>query len=111
MGCQDKQTSAGTGKGGGFSRALSLCIERMMTTTGCNFNVSRIYNETLKMYQETNPPGHEQNISIHGAKLRPHEFPWPLQPKGQYKSPFTTINRVAVREMNIMQYGAPTPQM
>jgi len=80
-GCKDKQTSAGTGHGGQFSRAL---CETIMEMRAPRYNVSGVFNAVLDNYLEHKQAGHTQNISIHGCVIRPNEFAWPLIPQGHY---------------------------
>merc|ERR1712194_206473 len=90
-GCEDGQTSAGTGKGGYFTRSLTMAIQDQNGKPG--YNVSTIFNRTLDEYQSHKTAGHSQNISVHGCVVRPHQMAWPLQPKGQYTSPAISVNR------------------
>jgi len=87
-GCEDNQTSAGTGKGGMFTRALTKAVQD--TASSCPaLKTSTIYNLTLEHYNQDRKPGHTQNIAIHGCAVRPHELVWPLHPKKAYSSPST----------------------
>merc|ERR1719265_182395 len=86
-GCQDKQTSAGTGKGGMFTRALTKSIQDMVDSGAHSYNVSTVYNRTLEHYAQDKQPGHSQSISIHGSIIWPANVAWPLQPRGPYVSP------------------------
>mmetsp|Transcript_82598 Transcript_82598/g.242375 ORF Transcript_82598/g.242375 Transcript_82598/m.242375 type:complete len:305 (-) Transcript_82598:109-1023(-) len=93
-GCEDNQTSAGTGKGGMFSRALTMSIQDIVEENqGESFMVSDVYNRTLDKYQEIKTAAHTQNISIHGCLARPSEMVWPLQPPVGYMSPANTYMR------------------
>jgi len=90
-GCEDSETSAGTGKGGMFTIALTKAIQELQGHG--SFNVSAVYNKTLDFYLAAKKPGHTQSIAIHGCETLPNEMAWPLQPKGQYASPANQIWR------------------
>eukprot|EP00928_Gymnodinium_smaydae_P046756 TRINITY_DN31174_c1_g1_i1.p1 TRINITY_DN31174_c1_g1~~TRINITY_DN31174_c1_g1_i1.p1 ORF type:complete len:310 (+),score=53.00 TRINITY_DN31174_c1_g1_i1:75-932(+) len=85
-GCEDVETSAGTGKGGEFSRALSRAVEQLSSEREEGYMVSEVYNCILEMYNKYHNPSHEQHITIHGCGVYPQEFPWPLHPKQPYTS-------------------------
>eukprot|EP00929_Paragymnodinium_shiwhaense_P010177 TRINITY_DN114708_c0_g1_i1.p1 TRINITY_DN114708_c0_g1~~TRINITY_DN114708_c0_g1_i1.p1 ORF type:complete len:303 (-),score=49.19 TRINITY_DN114708_c0_g1_i1:77-985(-) len=90
-GCTDEQTSAGSGKGGMFTRAMTMAIEEINSQQpDVWFSVAEVYNRTLHKYQEHKNPGHTQNISIHGMFIRPSDMCWPLNPMGTYQSPANT---------------------
>jgi len=84
-GCEDTQTSAGTGKGGYFTRALTQAVQDLTEQQSDVFNVATVFNKTLEEYQKHKGGGHTQSITIHGCKVRPNEMAWPLQPPGVYK--------------------------
>lgn len=86
-GCEDAGTSAGTGKGGLFTRSLSAAIQSLQEDGEEGYMVSKVYNRTLQEYGERKFEGHTQNITIHGCMLRPSEMPWPLVPTEPYVSP------------------------
>jgi len=93
-GCEDAQTSAGTGKGGMFTRSMTMAIQDIVADRqGESFMVSDVYNRTLQKYQEIKYESHTQNISIHGCILRPNEMVWPLQPPVGYMSLANTTMR------------------
>jgi hypothetical protein len=96
-GCEDSQTSAGTGKGGMFSRALSRAIQELQETDDEGYMTSTLYNTVLQKYQEYKMSGHTQSITIHGVGVFPQELVWPLQPEEQYTSPANTY----MRDINI----------
>jgi hypothetical protein len=85
-GCQDSQTSAGTGRGGMFTRSLAKAIvaERVDEDSDNHLNFADVYNRTLDIYVADNNTGHEQNITIHGCKLYPCDMPFPFQPPGDW---------------------------
>lgn len=92
-GCQDNQTSAGTGKGGMFSRALTRAIEELAQAGEEGYSVAEVYNKTLQYYKEHKQAGHTQNITIHGCGVMPKDLAWPLSPEESYVSPANTTLR------------------
>lgn len=89
-GCEDSQTSAGTGKGGLFTRSMSRAVQGLQEDGEEDYMVSKLYNRTLEEYKAHKFPGHSQDITIHGCMLRPTELPWPLIPTEPYISPVNT---------------------
>mmetsp|Transcript_105823 Transcript_105823/g.294533 ORF Transcript_105823/g.294533 Transcript_105823/m.294533 type:complete len:302 (+) Transcript_105823:64-969(+) len=93
-GCEDEETSAGTGKGGMFTRAMTAAIQWLQENgEEDGYMVSALYNRTLEEYEARKLPGHRQNITVHGCAIRPQDLPWPLVPQGQYVSPANTYLR------------------
>lgn len=90
-GCQDKQTSAGTGKGGMFSRAITTAVQRQLTESEPHYSVGALYNKVLEEYNKHKSQGHTQTITIHGCGAYPKDFVWPLQPPAEYVSPVNTV--------------------
>jgi len=87
-GCQDNETSSGTGKGGYFTRSLTQAIQELHEQQADEqYSVADIHNATLRQYQAHKGFQHTQHISIHGNAIYPHEFVWPLHPVGDYQSP------------------------
>jgi len=86
-GCKDKQTSAGTGHGGQFSRALVTAIQDLNQEGKTAYNVSAVYNKIQKEYLAHKQAGHTQNISMHGVVKAPNQVAWPLIPQGHYVAP------------------------
>lgn len=86
-GCADTETSAGTGHGGMFSRALSKSIEDMLHD-GSSFTVAHIYNHVLENYLENKSTGHTQHITVSNSHCEVDEMQWPLIPAEGYVSPF-----------------------
>jgi len=80
---EDTQTSAGAGKGGMLTRALTRAVQDLQGRG--TYNVSTIYNLTLKHYKGAKNPGGTENMSMF-CKWR-SQMAWPLQPKTQYFSP------------------------
>jgi len=85
-GCEDSETSAGTGKGGMFTRALTKAVQDLASSSSA-VKLSSIYNLTRQHYSQDKRPGHTQNIAVHGCAIRPTEMIWPLHPKKAYVAP------------------------
>jgi hypothetical protein len=83
-GCTDQQTSAGTGQGGEFTRALLASIENFQQRGEQSPGVDRLYNMTLFQYQGHHTAQHVQDISFHHVG---EMFKWPLSPLCAYHSP------------------------
>jgi len=83
-GCQDTETSAGSGKGGMFSRALSKSIEEL---DGDQISFASLYNYIQQNYLENKNTGHTQNITISTSGVEADEWIWPLTPD-KYVCPF-----------------------
>jgi len=86
-GCEDTQTSAGTGKGGQFSRALTAAIQSLMDKGDDGFKIAKLYNQTLKEYKKRKQASHTQNIQIRSHGITPDKMVWPLQPAEGYIAP------------------------
>lgn len=86
-GCSDEETSAGTGQGGMFSRALSKSIEDMLHE-GSFFTVAHIYIHVIENYLENKSTGHTQHITVNNSHCEADEMQWPLIPSGDYVSLF-----------------------
>jgi hypothetical protein len=87
-GCKDEQTSAGTGHGGMFTRALTCALETLQKDGKTGYPISQVWNVTLDEYKQRKKPGHTQNISMHTtAGVSAQTFVWPLEPKAGYQSP------------------------
>eukprot|EP00933_Yihiella_yeosuensis_P024106 TRINITY_DN18695_c0_g1_i1.p1 TRINITY_DN18695_c0_g1~~TRINITY_DN18695_c0_g1_i1.p1 ORF type:complete len:298 (-),score=39.33 TRINITY_DN18695_c0_g1_i1:306-1199(-) len=87
-GCEDTQTSAGTGRGGYFSRALFRAVEGLTREHGgASYSLGRVYNRAIREYESRKSAGHTQNITIHGCGKRPQEITWPLKPERHYQAP------------------------
>nr|AVD53614.1 metacaspase [Margalefidinium polykrikoides] len=93
-GCTDKQTSAGTGKGGMFSRALTKAIQDCCQELEEGYSVGEVYNRTLQKYQEYKQPGHTQSITINcSGGLMPKDLKLPLAPDEGYVTKANTTLR------------------
>mmetsp|Transcript_33455 Transcript_33455/g.73198 ORF Transcript_33455/g.73198 Transcript_33455/m.73198 type:complete len:304 (-) Transcript_33455:97-1008(-) len=88
-GCEDTETSAGTGKGGMFTRAMTRAIQDLQAEKD-SYMVSNIYNKIQEEYNANKTAGHTQHITIHGCVTKPKEMVWPLQPTTPYVSPANT---------------------
>lgn len=94
-GCQDNETSAGTGKGGYFTRSLTMVLQDINNQQyqesgdeGEGYaTCAEIYNKVLEKYKSLKSFTHTQNIKISYAGCEPAGFPFPLKPKGYYVSP------------------------
>jgi len=92
-GCTDKETSAGTGKGGMFSRAITTAVQALQERGESGYSVGCLYNQVLEDYQEHKSAGHTQHIVIHGVGHYSNGMAWPFQPVHQYVSPANTTLR------------------
>lgn len=92
-GCEDKQTSAGTGKGGMFTRALTRAVQECAEEGEEGYSVAEIYNRTKRFYDQYKQGGHTQNITIHGCGVMPGDLAWPLAPDEEYVTTANTTNR------------------
>jgi len=86
-GCEDKQTSAGTGKGGQFSRALTAAIQKLVDKGEDGFKLAKLYNSTLSEYKKRKQASHTQNIQLRSHGITPDQMVWPLQPAAGYVAP------------------------
>ncbi|CAJ1392211.1 unnamed protein product [Effrenium voratum] len=107
-GCSDTQTSAGTGKGGHFTRALSRSVQELQAGLGldASYSVGQIYNKTLENYGESKDARHTQNIEIHGCTVYPAQMVWPLAPRQPYIS---RANMVGYTSANHFQNQGQQP--
>mmetsp|Transcript_98831 Transcript_98831/g.176045 ORF Transcript_98831/g.176045 Transcript_98831/m.176045 type:complete len:392 (-) Transcript_98831:101-1276(-) len=112
-GSEDGQTSAGTGKGGAFSRALSRAIASLQEAGNSTYFVSELYNATLAEYQKHHHDDHVQNISIRCMHVEPDKMIWPLLPQGKYQSPADLAEFADNQQeaMKIMQRQQGMPQV
>lgn len=92
-GCEDGETSAGTGRGGEFTRALCRAIEALAAERNEGYMTSTLYNRTLEQYNRYRNPAHLQTITIHGCGTLPTDFAWPLQPEGLFVTLANTVYR------------------
>ncbi|CAE8652518.1 unnamed protein product, partial [Polarella glacialis] len=87
-GCEDTQTSAGTGKGGYFTHALMRATQALQEEhEDGSYTVASMYNMVMEKYNIHKSSGHTQRFDIHGCAIRPQEFVWPLQPLDTFISP------------------------
>lgn len=107
-GCADAQTSAGTGKGGHFTRALTRSVQELQAQLGldANYSVGQLYNKTLENYEESKNQGHRQDIEIHGCAVYPAEMVWPLAPRQPYIS---RANMQGMTSQNHFQHQGMQP--
>lgn len=92
-GCQDKETSAGTGKGGMFSRALTMAVQSMNNQRleeggdSNSFMAAELYNVIMEDYKAHKQSGHTQHITLSKTGCEVQDVVFPLQPKARYTSP------------------------
>eukprot|EP00931_Biecheleriopsis_adriatica_P077629 TRINITY_DN5114_c0_g1_i1.p1 TRINITY_DN5114_c0_g1~~TRINITY_DN5114_c0_g1_i1.p1 ORF type:complete len:480 (-),score=93.60 TRINITY_DN5114_c0_g1_i1:17-1456(-) len=108
-GSGDSETSAGTGAGGKFTRALSRAIAAMQQAGKEHYGTDKIYNVTLKEYQAHQHDSHQQTISIRSINVHPGELVWPLEPTVPYESP-ADLDRFADTAAERTQAGIPRAQ-
>lgn len=105
-GCQDNETSAGTGMGGMFSRSLMQAIQDLNDEGEEGFSVQEIYNKTLEHYQENKNFGHTQHIAIASNTVNYNDFAFPLNPGPGYVAP---ANQPSSRDVDLFGGSKPRP--
>lgn len=97
-GCQDDETSAGTGKGGYFTRSLTQAVQDLNTGDESHFWVAQVYNACVEEYKKHKKFAHTQHIQISYTGQDPVNIPWVLNPEGEYTAPANAA---------MITYGAP----
>merc|ERR1719171_1733114 len=66
-GCQDTQTSAGTGRGGELTRALCAAIQAHQQANVTEYGADKLYNMTVFQYTAHHTSQHVQDITLNSV--------------------------------------------
>mmetsp|Transcript_116152 Transcript_116152/g.259636 ORF Transcript_116152/g.259636 Transcript_116152/m.259636 type:complete len:343 (+) Transcript_116152:106-1134(+) len=85
-GCQDFQCADDTGKGGIFTHAMLLAIDKLSKVGRDNYSVGMLFNGTL--HEDELIFNSKQDITIQSVDgFSPDEMAWPLVPPVGYQAP------------------------
>lgn len=86
-GCEDFQTSGDTGRGGIFTHALLIAIQRMLESREPFDKIGNFFSRVIEVDDEVFDS--EQEIKMMASPICDKKnFPWPIVPKPHYKAPF-----------------------
>lgn len=113
-GCLDSQTSGDIGKGGIFTHAMLLAIDKLSqamnqgTLKEQDYSVGHLYNVTLRQKQKYFENASQQ-ISVEHSRACPNDaMCWPLIPQGLYNAPLHQSRNRNLSERGLSS-GAPPP--
>mmetsp|Transcript_139268 Transcript_139268/g.388660 ORF Transcript_139268/g.388660 Transcript_139268/m.388660 type:complete len:345 (-) Transcript_139268:45-1079(-) len=88
VGCQDAQCSADAGRGGIFTHALLLAVDKLSKVGRDNYSVGMLFNAAL--HEDELVFGSKQDITIQTApKFFTDGMAWPLVPPLGYQAPLS----------------------
>eukprot|EP00931_Biecheleriopsis_adriatica_P105170 TRINITY_DN79738_c0_g1_i1.p1 TRINITY_DN79738_c0_g1~~TRINITY_DN79738_c0_g1_i1.p1 ORF type:complete len:351 (-),score=54.11 TRINITY_DN79738_c0_g1_i1:17-1069(-) len=106
-GCRDLQTVGDMGRGGLFTHAMLLAVDKL--GQGTRYSVGKLYNAVLK--DGSRIFGQAQDVTIQcSSSAAPNTMAWPLIPRHPYQSPLRKLNNainpatVVQREVDIGDY-------